>query len=662
MFDRQIAKWGFRKNISRAERRDLLLKLPVDGSAPAPESIDRRLKPGKLKNWQKRYNEEELGVPLALVQQGEPQSESTSWCGAAKLIKCVGFVIEPDLFLDRDVIEIPDLSEPSLEHVGELSPVPDFENDGTGEAQISQKQEEIVDWSALEVPGSPKLSRLFKALDIECSKPLPPISLDDTTSDSEEPTCLSDVEMRDLLNEDNKGLAIDLVLPRSSSREQKPFVSLTSDSSSRHVHYPWRDIEAVFCGYRSPSPFNEVYVFPPSRTSGRAPKPVATVWASRQMKETELEAEFGKLKKQFPIHHAAVVAVMEDLANIYFALEKYQKAERLYRSLVDVYRRTSGPTNLKTLLACRKVIETIMDQGRWSEVQSLNRNLRSTISKLVSPNHDLAIWARWANGCLARALGQEKRAEILRREHLQIRLGLDGPRHTDTIHAMRQLIYSIAKRGTVEAEKLARNAVQLCLENPTADEEACSTMSVLADTLYKSSEYVESCSIAKNAMEKFGDSLGLDHPVLLEVQSDLAWSMLKAGKLAESEERFRDLDLRHPQDERRTNNNLNIWSGLATVLKKLGKVDEAITWYEKSFQAKLASYGACSSITVRSCGYLGLCYEKQGRNGDALQLYRKMISSIKDTIRDKNDEQDPNELIAKVERWIQKEEEVAEEY
>ncbi len=87
MFDRKIAKWGFRKNISRGERRDLLLKLPGNGIASAPESIDRRLKAGKLKNWQRRYNEEELGVPLALVQQGGLQSESTAGCGEAKLME-----------------------------------------------------------------------------------------------------------------------------------------------------------------------------------------------------------------------------------------------------------------------------------------------------------------------------------------------------------------------------------------------------------------------------------------------------------------------------------------------------------------------------------------------------------------------------------------------
>ncbi len=321
MFDRKIAKWGFRKNISRAERRDLLLKLPGDGStsAPAPESIDRRMKSGKLKNWQMRYNEEELGVPLTLVQQGEPQSESTAGSSEAKLIECVGLVPEPDHFVGRDTVEIKHLPEPALEAVGEGSLGFKFGNDGT-EAQIGQEHEEILDWSKLDVPGSPKLSRLFRALEIEYSKPVPPISLDDTSSDSEELTCLSDLEMRDFFNEDSKGLAVDLVISRSSSRAEKPLISLTSDSNSRHIHYPWRDIKAVFCGFRSPSPFNEVYVFPASCMSGRAPKPTVTACASLQMKETELEAKFGKLKQQFQFHHAAVIAVTKDLADTYFDL------------------------------------------------------------------------------------------------------------------------------------------------------------------------------------------------------------------------------------------------------------------------------------------------------------------------------------------------------
>jgi tetratricopeptide (TPR) repeat protein len=558
------------------------------------------------------------------------------------------------------MIEITDLSESYLESIGECSLGSDIEKDGT-EAHISQEHEEILDWSALDIPGSPKLSRLFKALEIECSKPVPPISLDDTTLDSEEPTCLSDLEMRDLFNEDNNGLAVDLVLPRTSSRQQKLLVSLSTDSNSQHIHYPWRDIEAVFCGYRSPSPFNEVYVFPPSRTSGRAPQPIATEYAFLQMETTELEAKFGKLKRQFPTHHAAVIAVMEDLADTYYDLGNYQKAEKLYRSLVDVYRRTLGPASLETLLACRDVIDTIMAQGRWSEVKPLHRNLQFAISKLISPSHDLAIWAKRADGRLAWALGQKKRAEILRREVLQIMLGLNGPRHPDTISAMRTLIDTINQKHTEDTEKLARITVQLCLENPTEDDQSCQAMSMLADTLYWSSEYVESCSIAKIAMEKFSDLLGLDHPEIIKVRTEFAWSMLKAGKMAESEEIFQGLALRNAQDGIMSTK-FNIWGGLAAVREEQGKIDQAIILDEKVFQARLASYGPCNSKTVDTCSYLGFCYEKKGRYGDALQLYRNMISSIKDSSRDENEEQDPNEFIAEVEQWIQNVEEIAEGY
>ena len=215
------------------------------------------------------------------------------------------------------------------------------------------------------------------------------------------------------------------------------------------------------------------------------------------------------------------------------------------------------------------------------------------------------------------------------------------------------MIGTIGQRDAKEAEKLARNSVQLCLENSTEDEQSCLTMSALADTLYWLSDYVESCSIAKNAMDRFSNSLGLDHPSVIEIRSNFAWSLLEAGKLAESEEIFRILVLPNDQDGG-LYNKLDIWIGLAHVLKRLGKVDEAITWYEKSFRANLASYGHRSSETVNAGGNLGSCYEAQGRDDDALQLYQNMISKIKDTTRDENDELDPNEWNARVERWIRR--------
>jgi hypothetical protein len=52
------------------------------------------------------------------------------------------------------------------------------------------------DWSTVDVPGSPGLSRLFKGLEIECATPIPLFPLD--SSDSEDSPCLSNLEIRAL--------------------------------------------------------------------------------------------------------------------------------------------------------------------------------------------------------------------------------------------------------------------------------------------------------------------------------------------------------------------------------------------------------------------------------------------------------------------------------
>jgi hypothetical protein len=49
------------------------------------------------------------------------------------------------------------------------------------------------DWSTVDVPGSPGLSRLFSALEIEAKTFVPPLSLE--TPESEDSRCLSNVEI-----------------------------------------------------------------------------------------------------------------------------------------------------------------------------------------------------------------------------------------------------------------------------------------------------------------------------------------------------------------------------------------------------------------------------------------------------------------------------------
>jgi hypothetical protein len=69
-------EWGFRKNVSRSERLKILEAMPRSMHEPALDLKDRRLKPGKLKNWRRRYRDEVKEAPLGLSQPSLSQGNS----------------------------------------------------------------------------------------------------------------------------------------------------------------------------------------------------------------------------------------------------------------------------------------------------------------------------------------------------------------------------------------------------------------------------------------------------------------------------------------------------------------------------------------------------------------------------------------------------------
>ena len=65
----KINKWGFRKNVSRSERRMILQS--SSGETSGRNVQDRRLKEGKLKNWQRRYRDEVGGIAMVAATSYE---------------------------------------------------------------------------------------------------------------------------------------------------------------------------------------------------------------------------------------------------------------------------------------------------------------------------------------------------------------------------------------------------------------------------------------------------------------------------------------------------------------------------------------------------------------------------------------------------------------
>jgi hypothetical protein len=69
-FSRKIIEWGFRKNIPRGERRVILQRILKGEEEETSNVKDHRLKPQKLRNWQRRYRDEVQMGPCSLNRVG----------------------------------------------------------------------------------------------------------------------------------------------------------------------------------------------------------------------------------------------------------------------------------------------------------------------------------------------------------------------------------------------------------------------------------------------------------------------------------------------------------------------------------------------------------------------------------------------------------------
>jgi tetratricopeptide (TPR) repeat protein len=526
--------------------------------------------------------------------------------------------------------ELGDVSSP-----GTLQDSPPIQSPANSVSETSTLSEDswLINWSTVEVPQSPNLSRLFMALKTECENPVPALSLEPGYL-PDVPRCISERQIQDLFNNDNKMLNSDGNNQLYSSEKYK--LSLPLPLVPTGQKSPIADLQdfatEVFFGY-STSPLNELYIFSCSPSGGPTEANLSngTVWASLTSQETDFETKLTKLQPQFGIGHPAVVAATENLSQTYYNRRKYAEAEMLDRKLTKLYSKELGSENLKTLDAQQRLVDTLVAQGKYYEARSNNRSLFSSFLRIGHLGLPRIAHMLSNDALIAEQLGHTEEAESLLRQVLQLWLEYCGPRDKRTLNSMAQLGYFLVLTNGPGGDMLLRTAVHLHLEGSNAtDEEACRAMTNLSAAFWAQDTHKEGCQLAQKALEKFSPVLGDEHPDVLETKVALARNMAKGGDLFGSEKIFREViatesDIGHCTG---THGLSNSKCGLARVLMLSECYDEAIEWYLEVLQARASAYGWDYPYTLRVCWDLGECYQVCKRVDDAITLYRDVVRRL----------------------------------
>lgn len=590
---------------------------------------DPRLKPEKLRSWRKRYKDDMDEQSSSLLSESILCSRGTSFTDKISVKTDTRM---PSAISDKQT-QIEELDDVSSPVTLQVSPPVQSPASYISETSTLNEDSWLINWSTVEVPQSPNLSRLFMALKIECENPVPALSLEPGYL-PDVPRCISEPQIQDLFNNDNKILNSDGNNQLYSSKKYKPSLPLPLVPTGQKS--PIADLQdfatAVFFGY-STSPLNELYVFSgsPSGEPTEANLSNRTVWASLASQETDFETKLTKLQPQFGIGHPAVVEATENLSQNYYDRRRYAEAEMLDRQLTKLYSEELGSENLRTLDVQQRLVDTLVAQGKYYEARSINRSLFSSFLRIGHLGLPRIAHMLSNDALIAEQLGHTEEAESLLRQVLQLWLEYCGPRDKRTLSSMTQLGYFLVLTKGPGGDMLLRTAVHLHLEGSNAtDEEACRAMTNLSAAFWAQDRHSQGCQLAQKALEKFGPVLGDEHPDFLETKVALARNMAKGGDLTGSEKLFREViatesDIGHCTGSHGLSNSK---CGLARVLMLSGCYDEAIQWYLEVLQARGSAYGWDHPYTLRVCYDLGECYQVCKRVDDAIALYRDVIRRL----------------------------------
>jgi tetratricopeptide (TPR) repeat protein len=537
-------------------------------------------------------------------------------------------------------------AESILEATGERGADPDqaMAVEGAREFHDAHEAASRDDWpfssASVEVIGSPKLSRLFAALKIECSEEIPTFWLDETSrfaSGQLESQYLSKDELERLsYRSESNGNLQDGRQELQSSAVSRSIIrnSSISRNKANPLKYPHldfllshRDDEILI----SPSPLHELYVFPAQYSQRYDSSP-----ATKSLTASELDGLLSWDEKNHwdPLCHEQdpdVIDAMEEQAYSCLGEKNFSEAEYWLRRVLSARRGTECGNTAKILSTALGIVNAVQLSGNIMAARKWHEKIHRTILTHFSPTSTLVLESLGVREIGFSLVGEPNEGESVSREILQAILIFFGPKHKKTVKQLGYLATAMLDQGRyAEAEELLMITLQLCRNVPQVDFYIVDTaIGNLACALFRNGQTEPALQWAIYRAERADECLGEDDRTAICSRGDLAEYLMAVGRIEESENIFhatirsmlRVLGERH-------------WSTIMCIfqygraLSSEGRDSEAEMWLRKAFEGLLGFFGPEQRDTLFGCDWLVSCLESQGRFHEALQVCEQYLQQL----------------------------------
>jgi tetratricopeptide (TPR) repeat protein len=257
---------------------------------------------------------------------------------------------------------------------------------------------------------------------------------------------------------------------------------------------------------------------------------------------TALDRAAARIPGKFEQQPELEAAIQDTIGRTYYQLGLYAEARKQLERALDLYRRTLGEENPKTLSTMSRLGRTAWLQAEYQEAWTLLSRALEVQRRVLGTNNPDTLYSMNNLANVYRAQGKDSEAEALYSQTLEIRRRVLGPEHPDTLTSTNNLANVYWSQGKyAQAETLYRQAMTtqgrvLGAEHP----DTLLSMGNLADTMGKQGKYAEAETLFAQVTEASRRALGRDHPRTLGFLSDSGAMYQRQGKFALAEANIKD--------------------------------------------------------------------------------------------------------------------------
>ncbi|KAI0097227.1 hypothetical protein GGR51DRAFT_566773 [Nemania sp. FL0031] len=589
---KRFSEWKFKKNVKHAETQDFLRRAdPTSGQTELTvEGV--RITAAKRERWGKRARIEQ-GNHSDEIRFVEHNEGSTSMAASSTRTDSSLSTYSSETVLPNTVSQLASSSSLSpsnlIRDYSQSPPPPNAHDPSQKQLHVRRKSTHGQPLPGGQGPTLVPLDdelflmrRLFSALKIVPPDDMTPLILPITSNEAtaQRPLTITNEQFIELSHGSrdvpwSSAQSSDYKSPHSKRPKSLAFKHLGIDAifpTQELIFANPLDIELYPFPQHYPSCFDYI---PPSRTHDILRKQIR-----------ESSEKIQRLQSVALGETDAAVALIDSLAVAYFGLGHYNEAEKQFNRMLPKLLQRHLPNSRYVVSVKRDLAEVILHLGRFGEANKMAQDVHKLALAIDVPGGRLT---QRSLHVLAQSYGNLRdlpKEEDLLRQLVQIRLSSLGPRHGDTLAAIRSLCDSIidSKRFS-ESEELLRVALELSQSAEVSDRRKCLISRKLATVLYKKGNYQESEALYRKTLSMSVHLLGDEHPDTLRCRFWLCKTLRARGSLSDSYY----LHSKTVQQQIKTRGELRgstieSMASLSTLLVQMGNITAAEVWMRQALR------------------------------------------------------------------------------